>query len=93
MRGSSGKSTGSRPAISSGVHPSRNLENTVVNQRVIAHPIRLVGELFAFIGMMRGLLGKIDLLPRHPGVELVARIWSQVGMDSLGRPGPAPDFT
>ena len=65
----------------------------MVNQRVIAHPIRLMGELFACIGMMLGLLGEIDALPGHPGVEFVAQIWSQVRMGPLGRPGPASDFT
>jgi len=63
----------------------------VVNQRVIAHPIRLMGELFACIGMMLGLPGKIDLPAGHPRVELVAQIWSQVRMVSFRRPGPAPN--
>jgi len=63
----------------------------VVNHRVIAHPIRLMGEFFACIGMMLGLPGKIDSLPWHPGVEFVAQIWSQVRMDLLRRPGPAPN--
>jgi hypothetical protein len=44
----------------------------MVNQRVIAHSIRLMGELFAFIGMILGLLGEIDAPAGHPGVELVA---------------------
>ena len=65
----------------------------MVNHRVIAHPIRLMGELFACIGMMLGLPGNIDSLPWHPRVELVAQIWSQVRMVSFRRPGPAPDFT
>jgi hypothetical protein len=65
----------------------------MIHKLVVFHSIRLMGELFAFIGMMLGLLGEIDSLPRHPRVELVAQIWSQVRVDSLRRPGPAPDFT
>ena len=52
-----------------------------------------MSQRLPFRRVVLGLLGKIDAFPRHPGVELVAHIWSQVRKDSLGRPGPAPDFT
>jgi len=45
-----------------------------------------------FRRVVLGLLGEIDSLPGHPGVEFVAQIWSQVRIDPLGRPGPAPDL-
>jgi len=43
----------------------------MVNQRVIAHSIRLMRQHLPFRRVVLGLLGKVDAPAGHPGVEFV----------------------
>jgi hypothetical protein len=44
----------------------------MIHKLIVFHSIRLMRQHLPFRRVVLGLLGKIDALPGHPGVEFVA---------------------
>jgi len=63
-----------------------------IHKLIVSNPIWLMRKRPPFRPVMLGLFGKMEAVLQHPGVELVAQIWSQVRMATLRRPEPAPEF-